>query len=77
MQNSVNVLNPSSASNQNNRIQMLPKRKRVNEDVLTAEVVSTKEEATLTILTLMKQYDFSIGVLMDRLTGGSNPTTFD
>ena len=70
MQNSVNVLNPSSASNQNNR-------KRVNEDVLTAEVVSTKEEATLTILTLMKQYDFSIGVLMDRLTGGSNPTTFD
>lgn len=56
---------------------MLPKRKRVNEDVLTAEVVSTKEEAMLTILTLMKQYDFSIGVLMDRLTGGSNPTTFD
>ena len=56
---------------------MLPKQKRVNEDVLTAEVVSTKEEAMLTILTLMKQYDFSIGVLMDRLMGGSNPTTFD
>jgi hypothetical protein len=53
---------------------MPPKRKRGNEDALAAEIASTKEEATLTILTLMKTYDFSIEVLMDRLTGRSNPT---
>jgi hypothetical protein len=53
---------------------MRQKRKRGNEDALAAEIASTKEEATLTILTLMKTYDFSIEVLMDRLTGRSNST---
>ena len=53
---------------------MQPKRKRGKEDALAAEIASTKEKATLTILTLMKTYDFSIEVLMDRLTGRSNST---
>ena len=59
------------------RTKMPPKRQRVNEDVIAAEVVSAKEDAALKILTLMKMYDFSIKMLMDRLAGRSNPTAFD
>ena len=46
---------------------MPPKRKRGNEDALAAEIASAsaKEEATLTILTLMKTYDFSIKTPLD------------
>jgi hypothetical protein len=52
------------------------KWKRRSEDDLALVVISSKEEAAVTILALLKEYNFSIRVLMELLTGVLDCTAF-